>query len=134
MRFDPTKLPTRYQAQVAAQIYPALPQKQPKKALKAPKGHPDTLFDPSLPPCQKEWRFHPTRKWMMDFAWVAEKVALEVEGGVWTGGRHTRGEGFLGDLEKYNQATLLGWRILRCVPSAQNAPDTIGMIRKLLSQ
>ncbi|NIP25770.1 MAG: hypothetical protein GWN94_02580, partial [Phycisphaerae bacterium] len=52
----------------------------------------------------KDWRF--------DFAYKTERVAVEVEGGVYTQGRHTRGEGFEEDCEKYNQATLLGWRVL----------------------
>jgi hypothetical protein len=43
-------------------------------------------------------------------------IALEVEGGVWTRGRHTRGKGFLGDMEKYNAAALGGWCVLRVTP------------------
>ncbi len=54
------------------------------------------------------------RKWAFDFAWVAEKVAVEVEGGVFTQGRHTRGRGFTEDAWKYGTATALGWAILRC--------------------
>ena len=59
----------------------------------------------------KEYLFHPTRKWRFDYAIPDHKIALEVEGGVWTGGRHTRPQGFLSDIEKYNAGTLLGWRI-----------------------
>jgi hypothetical protein len=61
----------------------------------------------------REHRFHPTRRWRFDFAWPLISVALEVEGAVWVGGRHTRGSGFLGDMTKYNTATLMGWRVLR---------------------
>jgi very-short-patch-repair endonuclease len=61
----------------------------------------------------KQHRFHPDRKWAFDFAWPARRWALEVEGGTWTGGRHTRGEGFRDDCEKYAQAALKGWRVLR---------------------
>lgn len=60
-----------------------------------------------------EHRFHPTRRWRLDFAHTGCKVAIELEGGVWSGGRHTRGSGFVGDCEKYNAATLLGWRLFR---------------------
>lgn len=60
-----------------------------------------------------EYKFHPTRRWRFDFAKPDEKIAVECEGGVWTGGRHTRGSGFVKDTEKYNQAAILGWRVLR---------------------
>lgn len=60
-----------------------------------------------------EHEFCKGRKWAFDLAWLPEKLAVEVEGGVWTGGRHTRGSGFVKDCEKYNTATLDGWRILR---------------------
>jgi len=65
-------------------------------------------------PVDYEVRFHPIRKWRFDVAFPDVKIALEIEGAVWTHGRHTRGAGFLGDMEKYNTATLMGWRILRC--------------------
>lgn len=60
-----------------------------------------------------EYRFHPKRKWRFDYADVAHKIAVEIEGGIWSGGRHTRGSGYAKDVEKYNEATKLGWRILR---------------------
>lgn len=62
---------------------------------------------------EREYRFHPTRMWRLDFAWPQKKVGVECEGGVWSGGRHTTGSGFTSDCEKYNEAVLLGWRILR---------------------
>ena len=55
--------------------------------------------------CVKEYRFHKTRKWRFDYALPSFKIALEVEGGVWSQGRHTRPKGFLGDIDKYNMAT-----------------------------
>ena len=51
--------------------------------------------------------------WRLDFAWPDRHLAVEVEGGVWTGGRHTRGAGFEEDARKYNVLALLGWRLLR---------------------
>ena len=53
------------------------------------------------------------RDWRFDFAWPNEKVAVELEGGTWVRGAHTRGRHFRSDCEKYNFAQLLGYRVLR---------------------
>ena len=66
-----------------------------------------------LPEPEREYRFHPVRRWRMDFAWPQQMVAVEVEGAVYTRGRHTRGRGFTADCEKYAEAALLGWTVLR---------------------
>lgn len=63
-----------------------------------------------------EYRFHPRRRWRFDYANPKFKVAIEQEGGIWIKGRHNRGKGFLNDMEKYNTATLMGWRVLRYTP------------------
>jgi len=66
-----------------------------------------------LPEPEREHRFAPPRRWRFDFAWPARMIAVEIEGGVWTGGRHTRGTGFEADAEKYNTAALMGWKVFR---------------------
>jgi hypothetical protein len=69
-------------------------------------------------PFTREWRFHPVRRWRFDFALGgadtigARRMAIEVEGGQWTGG-HKRGDAADSDCEKLNEATLRGWRVLR---------------------
>lgn len=78
----------------------------------------------------KEHLFHDKRKWRFDYAIPEWRIALEVEGGVHTGGRHIRPKGFLGDMEKYNAAAVLGWRVLRCVPDELLSSRTIEMIKK----
>lgn len=62
---------------------------------------------------EREFRFHPRRKWRFDFAWPQILVAVEIEGGVWSGGRHSGGAGMAADCDKYNAAVALGWKVLR---------------------
>lgn len=86
-----------------------------------------------LPQPVPEYKFHPTRKWRFDYAWPEQKIALEIEGGVWTGGRHTSGSGFMKDIEKYNTATVMGWRVLRTVPGELLKVETTNMIREAMT-
>lgn len=83
--------------------------------------------------CVKEHKFHPVRKWRFDYAIPEYKIAIEVEGGVWTGGRHTSPKGFLGDIEKYNTATVMGWKVLRTVPEDLCTNATLELIRQAIS-
>ncbi|RSN81535.1 DUF559 domain-containing protein [Acinetobacter baumannii] len=62
---------------------------------------------------EQEYKFHPTRKWRADFLISNTKILIEVEGGIWSQGRHTRGTGYIGDMEKYNAAAILGFQVLR---------------------
>jgi hypothetical protein len=43
-------------------------------------------------------------------------IAMEIEGGVWITGRHTRGAGYSRDMQKYNLAGLHGWKVYRFTP------------------
>lgn len=86
-----------------------------------------------LPEPVSEYRFVDTRKWRFDWAWVEARVALEVEGGVWIGGRHTRTGGYLQDMAKYNEAQIAGWQVLRCVPDDLTAGETFALIRRALA-
>ena len=79
-----------------------------------------------------EHRFHPIRKWRFDYAWPEHRIALEVEGGVWVGGRHTSGAGFVKDMEKYNEAACLGWRIIRCQPRELCTSKTVDTIKRAM--
>lgn len=66
-----------------------------------------------LPEPTPEHRFDPSRRWRFDFAWLPQKVAVEIDGGTWIGGRHTSGAGYERDCHKLNAAVLAGWRVLR---------------------
>jgi very-short-patch-repair endonuclease len=84
-----------------------------------------------LPMPMPEFRFHPVRRWRFDYCFVNEKIAIELEGGVYSRGRHTRGKGYEADCDKYNQATLLGFRVLRF--TKVNA-ETISTVETLFRQ
>lgn len=70
------------------------------------------LGGPKLIP---EFRFKPDRRWRSDFCHEPTKTLVEIEGGIW-GGRHTHGTGFSNDCEKYLEATLLGYYVIRLSP------------------
>lgn len=99
----------------------------------------DMLVAAELPTPVQQHKFSPDRKWRFDLAWPDRWLALEVEGGTYgrtvqcqscnstvtqtlkdgrvypvrLGGRHNTGSGYEKDLEKYNTAAKLGWRVLR---------------------
>lgn len=85
-----------------------------------------------LPTPEREFKFHETRKWRLDFAWPEQKAAIEIEGGTWNGGRHTRGSGFEKDCEKYSEAVLLGWRVIRVPSTWVKSGKALQMAKKLL--
>jgi hypothetical protein len=60
-----------------------------------------------------EHKFHPTRKWRADIAIPTLKALIEYEGISSAKSRHTSITGFSNDCEKYNQAQLLDWKVLR---------------------
>lgn len=78
-----------------------------------------------------EYRFARPRLWRFDFAWPLHMIAAECEGAVWTNGRHTRGSGFIKDIEKYNAATIMGWRVLRFDPARIQSGAAIDDLKSL---
>ena len=80
-----------------------------------------SLGGPGLTP---EFRFDPERRWRADFAHVESRTLIEIEGGIFLagGGRHNRASGFAADTEKYLEAALVGWRVLRLTDPQITAP------------
>lgn len=80
----------------------------------------------------KELRFHDKRRWRFDYAFPALKVAVEVDGGVWSGGRHINPAGYINDMEKLNTAASMGWLVLRITTDDRFAIKTYNIIKETL--
>ena len=98
------------------------------------KGVFDSILLKLFPGVEAEYKFHPTRKWRFDYAWPEHSVALEIEGGVWIGGRHTSGSGFIKDAEKYNEAGLLGWWVFRITPQQVENGEAIQLLERVFGR
>ena len=83
---------------------------------------------------EQEFYFHPDRKWRADFHLIGKKILVEVEGGIWMpgGGRHTRAKGYLGDMEKYNAATMMGYQVIRFSTDQVKSGHAIQQIEKMV--
>jgi len=81
---------------------------------------------------EQEFKFHLTRQWRADFHLVNKKILVEVEGGIWSNGRHTRGKGYLGDMEKYNAAVMLGYQVIRFSTEQVKSGLAIQQIEKMV--
>ena len=85
------------------------------------------FFHPECDAPVEEYQFHKNRKWRFDYAFPVFMVAVEMEGGVYTGGRHVRGKGYTNDVKKYNAAAAIGWRIIRMTPEMWNDDPVAGI-------
>ena len=87
-----------------------------------------------LPVPVREFVFAPPRKWRFDFSWPWLKLAVECEGGTFVGGGHVRGKGYELNCDKYNTATMNGWRLLRFTGKHIRTGEAISMIEKALGR
>ena len=81
---------------------------------------------------EREFKFCQDRKWRADFHLVGKMILIEVEGGIWSNGRHTRGKGYLGDMEKYNSAQILGYQVLRFSTEQVKSGLAVRQIEKMV--
>lgn len=79
-----------------------------------------------------ELRVCKARRWRFDLAWPEHKLFLEVQGGIWGAGRHSRGAGMKKDWEKWNTATCMGWRGLWCEPRDLCMSDMMNTIKEAI--
>jgi very-short-patch-repair endonuclease len=81
---------------------------------------------------EREYRFHPVRRWRFDFANPEQKLAIELHGAIYTQGRHSRGKGIEGDMEKINEAQILGWDVLCFSGGMVKSGEAINQIERIL--
>lgn len=65
----------------------------------------------------RQHKFHPTRRWRLDYYFPAARLGIEIDGGIYAGGRHSRGQGMERDNEKLNAAALEGIVVMRFGPN-----------------
>ena len=96
----------------------------------------DTLIHIGLPTPVTEYQFAPPRKWRWDvcFPDSEHKLAMEIDGGIWSKGRHVRGGGFIKDMEKQNAGVMLGWSLLRFTPDQVRCGYAVDMIKRWFSR
>lgn len=89
-----------------------------------------------LPKPQTQYRFAAPRRWTFDLCWPDRMLAVEVEGGIWIrgGGRHNRASSFERDSEKYNEAALRGWVVLRLTTGQVKSGVASALIERALNQ
>ena len=85
----------------------------------------------------REYHFHPTRRWRADFAVVkpghmVATLLVEIDGGAFVGGRHSRGTGVERDAEKQSAAAILGYRVIRCTPRQVEDGTALSWIRQAI--
>jgi len=90
------------------------------------------FYECGLPPPVYEYRHVPGRMYRVDIAWPQYQVGIEVQGGLWTGGRHVRGAGARADMDKHNAALLAGWSVLYVEPRALMTGATVEMALTLI--
>jgi very-short-patch-repair endonuclease len=84
------------------------------------------------PVCEHEFAKPLRRKWRFDACWPLSALAVEVDGGSWIAGRHTRGKGFESDCRKLNTAVQLGWRVVRFTPAMIESGEAVAVLQVLL--
>lgn len=87
---------------------------------------------------EQQFRFHPERKWRLDFAFPDVRVGVEIDGGIFAAenreeaGKHARGAGRCADMEKRNAAVELGWLILNYGPPHVRSGEAAIQIERLV--
>jgi hypothetical protein len=101
-------------------------------------------LDAELPEPEYEYKFHPERKWRFDILFdncflydhpaPLDAVAVEIQGGLFTGGRHVRGAALLAEYEKLNEAQIMGYKVLLVTPKQVDDLEVINLVKRALGK
>ena len=94
-------------------------------------------------PFEREYRFAPPRRWRADFYLghymgsnscleCGKPILVEIDGGGYVAGRHSRGAGMEKDAEKQSAAAILGYRVVRVTPKQVEDGRALSWIRQAL--
>ena len=83
-------------------------------------------------PHEREHRFDDRRKWRFDIAFPAVKLAIEIDGGLFIDGGHSRGRARINDMERDIAANLLGWLVVRMPPEWVKPGKALAHIEQLV--
>lgn len=87
-----------------------------------------------LPPAVREFPFALPRKFRFDFAWIEERIAVEIEGGTRRNGRHNRHDGFQKDCTKYNIAARDGWKVFRFTGEMVRNGEAVNFVKEVFER
>ena len=90
------------------------------------------LDSAGLPEPIREYQAIKGRKFRFDFAWLEQRLLVEVNVGTYTQGAHSTGQGIARDYEKANLAVLQGWRVLSFDGKAIKSGEAVEVIRQAL--
>jgi len=85
-----------------------------------------------LPVLRREFKFHADRAWRFDFTFLEYALAIEIDGGVFSQGRHTRGRGYTEDCVKLNEGAIAGWMILRFTGAMVKSGEALAQTERAL--
>lgn len=81
---------------------------------------------------EQEFKFHPVRKWRADFLITGYSILIEVEGGVFVNGGHSRGKAYTNNCEKYNTAATMGYYVIRSTTDQVKSGECVKFVEDMM--
>ena len=82
---------------------------------------------------ERQYPYVEGRKFRADFAFIEQRLLVEVTGGIWNRQAHGSVSGVLADNARLNAATIAGWRLLRVRPDEVEDGTALDLIQRALT-